>query len=585
MRNLHLDSVMRPPPLAANFEDSAEIAAHAAIEAGNGDPAAIALSALNKLSLGVAVVGEGNRVLYRNARFAEFLGSDESPARIGDFIAVSDGAGVGDIALSGGRTFKVTTNRLPQGRLITLEDISERAAQSARAAQQARIDPVTQIGNSLLFQERLMEKLANVVPEAQPTSVLMVEVNGLDAIALSLGQTLGDSLMFVIAGRLRSALGAGDIVARVGGEKFAVMQTGLSQPHSAAALAKRLVDLLGRSYLLEGHLLTIGASVGIALSPADGETYDQVLKNANLALDRAQQEGRGAFRFFERAMDSQMSARRSLENGLRRALALREFALVYQPQFNIANWRITGFEALLRWRDPERGFVSPAEFIPLAEEIGLIVPIGEWVVRVACKEAAGWPMPLRAAVNVSALQFVSPNLVPTILSALAESGLDPHRLELEITESVMLGDKGAVLEVLSKLREMGVRVSMDDFGTGYSSLSSLRRFPFEKIKIDQSFVRGDPDDPSGAAIVRAIAALGRSLGMSTIAEGVETEEQLARVIDAGCTDVQGYLISRPLSPEKIVEFLGAPIAGVSAAAMISDEFKDRSSRGELLYEG
>jgi EAL domain-containing protein (putative c-di-GMP-specific phosphodiesterase class I) len=265
-------------------------------------------------------------------------------------------------------------------------------------------------------------------------------------------------------------------------------------------------------------------------------------------------------------MDEQMQAHRSLELDFRRALALRELALVYQPQFNLASKRITGFEALLRWHCPKRGLVSPADFIPLAEEIGLIVPIGEWVIRTACEEAVGWPQPLNVAVNVSAVQFGSPNLVSTILSALAQSGLDPRRLEVEITESVLLGDHRAALDTLLRVRELGVRVSMDDFGTGYSSLSYLRSFPFDKIKIDQSFVRGQSDDPSGMAIVRAIAGLGQSLGMATLAEGVETEEQLARVAADGCTDVQGYLISRPLPPERIGEFLQSYRETAPAAA-------------------
>jgi len=265
-------------------------------------------------------------------------------------------------------------------------------------------------------------------------------------------------------------------------------------------------------------------------------------------------------------MDEQMQARRGLELDIRSALALGELALVYQPQLNLGSQRITGFEALLRWHNPKRGLVSPADFVPLAEEIGLIVPIGEWVIRTACHEAAGWPQPLGVAVNVSAVQFGSPNLVPTILSALAESGLDPRRLELEITESVLLGHHRSALDVLHKVREMGVRVSMDDFGTGYSSLSYLRSFPFDRIKIDQSFVRSRPDDPSGMAIVRAIAGLGRSLGMTTLAEGVETEEQLARITADGCTEVQGYLIARPLPPERIGEFLQSRMESATAPA-------------------
>jgi EAL domain-containing protein (putative c-di-GMP-specific phosphodiesterase class I) len=265
-------------------------------------------------------------------------------------------------------------------------------------------------------------------------------------------------------------------------------------------------------------------------------------------------------------MDEQMQARRSLEIDLRRALAMRELKLLYQPQSSLSTKQITGFEALIRWHSPKRGLVSPAEFIPLAEEIGVIVQIGEWVIRTACREAAGWPQPLSVAVNVSAVQFGSPSLVPTILSTLAETGIEPRRLELEITESVLMKDHGTALDMLRTVRAAGVRVSMDDFGTGYSSLSYLRSFPFDKIKIDQSFIRGNPGDPSSVAIVRAIASLGNALGMTTTAEGVETEEQLARVTADGCTDVQGYLISRPLAPELIEEFLESHRTGAVASA-------------------
>jgi EAL domain-containing protein (putative c-di-GMP-specific phosphodiesterase class I) len=289
--------------------------------------------------------------------------------------------------------------------------------------------------------------------------------------------------------------------------------------------------------------------------PAHAIDVDEVLRNCDLALSQAKKDGRATYRFFAPAMNDQMQERHRLEVDLRRALALREFALVYQPQVNLKSMRVNGFEALLRWHNPARGIVSPADFIPLAEEIRLIVPIGEWVIRTACREAARWPSPFNVAVNVSAVQFGSPTLVSTIVSALAESGLDPRRLEVEITEGVLLKEREAALVILRELRAMGVRVAMDDFGTGYSSLSYLHSFPFDKIKIDQSFVRGYPEDGGGAEIVRAIAALGRALGMTTIAEGVETEAQLARVRADGCTDAQGYLISRPLAPELIDEFL------------------------------
>jgi diguanylate cyclase (GGDEF)-like protein len=519
----------------------------------------MALGALHYLSHAVAVIGAGGHILFENSTFSELFAGESWTAELLDpMSSVADGvhrAAPREIRHRDGRIFDVEIVRVPQGLLVTAADISGRVAEKAHAAELARTDPITSLGNRLMFRERLTALLASSDLAASAAAVLIFDLDRFKAINDSLGASVGDGLLGVVAERVRSAVGPSDLVTRFGGDEFGIIQIGRPQPESSAALAKRLVDLVSRSYIVEGHLLNVGASVGIALIPADGQDTDQILKHADLALNRAKQGGQGSFRFFETAMDEQMQAHRSLELDFRRALAMRELALVYQPQLNLASKRITGFEALLRWHNPKRGLVSPADFIPLAEKIGLIVPIGEWVIRTACDEAASWPRPLSVAVNVSAVQFGSPNLVTTVLSALAESGLDPRRLELEITESVLLGDHRAALDVLLKVRELGVRVSMDDFGTGYSSLSYLRSFPFDKIKIDQSFVRGRSDDMSGMAIVRAIAGLGRNLGMTTLAEGVETEEQLARVEADGCTDVQGYLISRPLPPERIGEFL------------------------------
>ena len=531
----------------------------ATIDQNEEDSAAMALGALRYLGDAVAVIDRRGHILFENSAFSELFAGESWAKELLDSIgSVADEvncAGAREIRHRDGRMFSVETVRVPQGLLVTAEDISGRVAEEARAVELARTDPITSLGNRLMFRERLTALLADPGDAASAAAVLIFDLDRFKAINDSLGSSVGDALLGIVAERIRSAVGPSDLVARFGGDEFGIIQIGRPQPESSTALAKRLVDLLSRSYIVEGHLLNVGASVGIALIPADGRDSDQILKNADLALNGVKQRGQGSFRFFEPAMGEQMQAHRSLELDFRRALALRELALVYQPQLNLASKRITGFEALLRWHNPKRGLVSPADFIPLAERIGLIVPIGEWVIRTACSEAARWPQPLSIAVNVSAVQFGSANLVSTVLSALAESGLDPRRLELEVTESVLLGDHRAALDILLKVRELGVRVSMDDFGTGYSSLSYLRSFPFDKIKIDQSFVRGRSDDPSGMAIVRAIAGLGRSLGMTTLAEGVETEEQLARVEADGCTDVQGYLISRPLPPERIGEFL------------------------------
>ena len=516
----------------------------------------LASSVLAHLHQSVVVLDERNQILLSNPNFDSMFRGDEEKALLyaglESFALLRQPA---DTLLHvGGRSVLLRQTALPQGRLVTLEDVTEQRAERARVIEEARTDTLTLLGNRLLLRERLGELLTRRV-DGEVVAVLAIDLDRFKLVNDTLGHHVGDALLRMVAQRIRSALGRDDLAARFGGDEFCVVQTAQAQPHAAAKLGKRLVDLIGRSYLLEGHLINVGASVGIALSPADGDDGNTLLKNADLALYRAKQEGRGTYSFFEPAMDEEMQARRNLKIELRRALAMREFALVYQPQCNLQSRQITGFEALLRWNSAARGLVSPADFIPLAEETGLIVPIGEWVIRTACREAAGWAQPLSIAVNVSAIQFGGNSLAATVLSALAESGLEPGRLELEITESVLVGDYRSALDVLRRLRKIGVRVSMDDFGTGYSSLSYLRSFPFDKIKIDQSFVRASIDDPNSMAIVRAIAALGQSLGMTTTAEGVETEEQMARIVADGCTDVQGYLISRPLPPDRIVDFL------------------------------
>jgi predicted signal transduction protein with EAL and GGDEF domain len=330
-----------------------------------------------------------------------------------------------------------------------------------------------------------------------------------------------------------------------------VLQYPLDHPKDAATLAERLVAALAEPFRISGNEVVIGASIGIALAPRDGSDADLLLKNADMALYRAKSDGRGTNRFFEREMDARLQARRLLELDIRKALAAGEFALYYQAQVNLVRDEVSGFEALIRWHHPERGLVAPSEFISLAEETGLIVAIGEWVIRAACMEAAPWPRNIRVAVNLSPVQFRSRNLVPTVIGALAASGLPPSRLELEITESVLLENTEATLDTLHHLRELGVRICMDDFGTGYSSLSYLRSFPFDKIKIDRSFTRDIESTPDSAAIVRAVAGLGKSLSITTTAEGVETARQLEIVRGEGCTEVQGHVFSQAVSADAV----------------------------------
>jgi predicted signal transduction protein with EAL and GGDEF domain len=327
------------------------------------------------------------------------------------------------------------------------------------------------------------------------------------------------------------------------------------QPAESAALASRLVDILSAPYDIQGHHVVIGASVGVSIAPADGSEPIQLLKNADMALYRAKADGRGTYRFFEPEMDAHAQARRALELDLRAALVRGEFEVHYQPIHDLAQGEIISLEALVRWNHPERGIMLPDDFIPLAEQTSLIIQLGEWVLRTACRDAARWPQEIKVAVNLSAVQFKSRNLVPLVMSALSASSLSPHRLELEITESVLLQDVESTLATLHQLHGLGVRISMDDFGTGYSSLGYLRSFPFDKIKIDRSFVRDVATRDDSMAIVRAVTGLGRSLGISTTAEGVETSEQLAVLRVEGCTEVQGFLFNPPRPASEIEQLL------------------------------
>ena len=517
--------------------------------AGRSDRAAeLALKAFMSMDRAVAIVGHDGKLLQPNLVFEKLFGDTDLFDRINRDAGAGNGKSDCQITLPDGRAFWVETIPMDGGWLVSAYEMSERSAK-------ARTDTLTKLGNRLMFHEQVAELLANPSRAAEGAAILVADINCFKAINESLGRNIGSGLLASVADRIRSALGNGDIVARLGGDKFAIIQTGQMQPQSAAALAGKLVDLIGRSHLIEGHLIDIAANVGIVLLSDGATDCEQLLKNADLALHRAKSDGHGAYRFFEKAMDEKMRRRRNLEGDLRRALALCEFSLVYQPQFNLRLSEVTGFEALLRWQSPARGAVSPLEFIPIAEEIGIISSIGEWVLRTACLKAASWRGSHTVAVNVSAIQFKAANFVATVMSALADSGLDPRRLELEITESVMLDAGGGALAMLRDLRAIGVRVALDDFGVGYSSMGYLRSFPFDRIKVDQSFVRGKSNDAVGQAIVRAIASIGKSLGMATVAEGVETPEQMARIISDGCTDVQGYLISRPMPPEQISGFL------------------------------
>jgi diguanylate cyclase (GGDEF)-like protein/PAS domain S-box-containing protein len=442
-----------------------------------------------------------------------------------------------------------------QAVLVAIVDVTERKQAEARIAYMAQHDALTSLPNRVLFHERLDAALAELPRRGGALAVHCLDLDHFKSVNDTLGHPIGDDLLRVVAERLKGCLRETDLVARLGGDEFAVIQMNVGKPSEAGDLAAKLITALSTTYDIQRHEVVIGASVGIALAPSDGNAADVLLRNADMALYRAKADGRGVSHFFEPEMDRRIQARRSLELDLRKAFANGELDLYYQPLINLRADKISGFEALLRWHHPERGMVLPGEFIPLAEEIGLIGPLGEWVLRRACADAAHWPGDLKVAVNLSPAQFRTRGVVQAVMSALAYSGLAPHRLELEITESVLLGETEANLATLHQLREIGARISMDDFGTGYSSLSYLRSFPFDKIKIDRSFVRDLAERPDCMAIIRAVAGLGASLGISTTAEGVETPEQLERLRAEGCTEAQGFLFSPPRPVGEITALL------------------------------
>ncbi|HQT78163.1 MAG TPA: EAL domain-containing protein [Rhodopila sp.] len=444
--------------------------------------------------------------------------------------------------------------RGPDGRVIRLigvtHDITERRVAEQRIMYLAYHDPLTNLANRRLFHQRLEQALAGLRPGEQ-LALHCLDLDQFKGINDTLGHPVGDALLRQTADRLRGCIGRDDLVARLGGDEFAIIQSGVRSREDAAALSRRVTEALDAVSDIGGQRVMMGVSAGIALAGgnlADGHEMiaSDLVKNADIALYYAKAEGGGAIRFFEPAMDDAVRKKQEFKLGLRSALSRGELELHFQPLVALRSGAVTCVEALTRWRHPVRGWVMPADFIPVAEETGLIAPIGEWALRAACHEAVSWSQPIRVAVNLSPVQFRDPGLVPAVTSALTESGLAPGRLELEITESVLLDDNEANLAILHQLRALGVRIVLDDFGTGFSSLSYLLRFPFDKIKIDRSFVVGLPGQDQSFAIVCAIVSMGRSLGIAIAAEGVETAEQLDVLRSRGCNEAQGYLFSRPV---------------------------------------
>ncbi len=442
-----------------------------------------------------------------------------------------------------GRSILMVNQPLKSGWLTTHEDITERTRAEEKIRHLALYDALTDLPNRALFHERLRLELAQIVPGEQ-LAVLYIDIDEFKSVNDSLGHMIGDELLKSVAARLGQCIGESDFVARLGGDEFAIVQTAVKDPGESVDLVRRVYEAIRAPYECLGHQVTSDASIGIALAPEHGTDLDQILKNADLAMYAAKSAGRRIWRFFEPSMDAHVKARRMLETDLRKAIADQALEVYYQPCVNLQSNKVTGCEALVRWRHPERGMISPAEFIPIAEETGLINELGEWVLATACAEATTWPDDVKLAVNVSPVQFRSGTLALKIVAALAASGLAASRLELEITEAVLIRDDDAALEILHQLRSLGVQIALDDFGTGYSSLSYLQRFPFDKIKIDRCFVN-DIAENGGASIVQAVVNIAAARHMTTTAEGVETQRQRELLRGLGCTEMQGYLFSAP----------------------------------------
>ena len=447
-----------------------------------------------------------------------------------------------------GRVISLVHQPMPDGGWVTTyENITERVRAEEKISHMARHDALTGLPNRAAL-EQTMEAAVAGLEEGGAFAVLVIDLDHFKAVNETLGFPAGDQVLREVAERLSGCLRRSESAARLGADEFAVVASGLRRPEDAAEAARRVGEAISAPYAVRGQEVVIGTCIGIVMAPADGAAADALLRKADLALNRAKQDGPGTVCFFEAEMDARQQARRAMETDLRSGLIKKEFELLYQPLFDLRENRVCGFEALIRWNHPA-GRVSPAQFIPVAEDTGLIVQVGEWALQEACTEAAAWPDGVKVAVNVSPIQFRSPSLVASVQAALARSGLPAARLELEITESVLMADSEATLATLHQLRELGVRISMDDFGTGFSSLGYLRSFPFDKIKIDQSFVRDltalGSSGGNAQAIVRAITGLGSNLGMRITAEGVETAAQLDHVRREGCSEAQGYLLSRP----------------------------------------
>ncbi len=551
--------------------------------------------ALNNMSHGLCMLDPQHRLQVWNERFLELLHLQNAPVRVGmrvlDLVRHSIRSGNHQtkhvksllrelarglhadefdqiqISPDGDRIIALSRRMMEDGgSVIILEDVTERRRSQERIAHLARFDELTGLANRTQFRERINGMLAAVRNSETHVAILLIDLDRFKAINDTLGHPIGDKLLKDVAHRLTGIIRPNDIITRFGGDEFVVLQTGTARRQDAQHLAQRLVRALRHPFEIDGHRIDIGASIGIAMAPADGVDADELLKKADMALYAAKNSGGGEHCFFASEMEEAVQARRALELDLREAIGTDQFQLEFQPLVDLHTGAITTCEALLRWKHPVRGDVPPSVFIPVAEETGLIIALGEWVLHHACLEAAKWPKGIKVAVNLSPIQFRDRGLPLQVVSALAKSGLAARRLELEITERVLLEECDGTMAAMEQLKNLGVAISLDDFGTGYSSLNYLRKFPFHKIKIDQSFIREPVIERDARAIISAVASLGTNLDKTVVAEGIETEEQMKMVAAQGCHEGQGYYFSRPLSGELILARLESSPTGKQKVA-------------------
>ena len=551
-------------------------------------------TALNNMPHGLCMCDADGRVVVTNSRLVELLGLSPEIARGGATLreVLLDGVRTGTMSRPGverviahferhrsdpangdpmveiqaDRTLAFTFQGMPQGgSVVIVEDITERKNTEAKINRMARYDALTGLLNRVSFRDQLDNALGVMRRRGESFAVLFIDLDQFKEVNDTLGHPCGDQLLCAVSDRLRAIMRPSDVVARFGGDEFIVFQSPIGGPDDAA-FAGKIVEALKEPYEIDHHRVVIGASVGIATDAFGAVSADHLLKYADMALYRAKADGRNTWRFFEPEMAERAQSRRSLELDLRNAMAKEAFELYYQPLLNLKTKRISTCEALIRWPHPERGMISPADFIPLAEEMGLIVDLGRWTLRQACIEATRWPEKVRVAVNLSPIQFRRGDVVADVRDALAASGLAANRLELEITESVLMQDTQTTRAALHRLRDDGVRISLDDFGTGYSSLSYLHKFPLQKVKIDRSFLVGVGGHPP-VALLRGVARLVADLGMSVVVEGVETDEQLTLIMAEETVDeAQGYLFSRPIPARALRTLLKAAIPYIRKVA-------------------